>query len=177
MADRFKPEGLGTSLDIGQNLEHAKMEKEALEKNAETRHEKEKEQKKEQIEQSEAITYKWWMLLPIALIVGALVLSSTGSLGTIEDKFAPQVHQAITSIVYEQTREQYPTASEQEIALLSQKLLQEELRKLSTQQAIDELVDANKRYFMDESGAPFLLETDAYYYFRYAENIPMTTGR
>ncbi len=116
-------------------------------------------------------TYTTWILLLIALITGGIVLNTSSSLEIVEKAITIQVNNAITQSILQQTIDKYPTASEQQLRSIAGEKIKEALSSQETKKLINELTEANKQFFKDKTGQTYLLEPDAYYYLRYAENI------
>ena len=132
---------------------------------------KERSEEKKEAPIEDTTKYKWWMLLPIALILGGIVLSSSASLDVIEKGFTEQIRRALAGQALQDVHSRFPHLTSQELETISKKELEKELENPETKKAINQLVEKQKNFFRDENGNPYLLETDAYYYLRYADNI------
>ena len=119
----------------------------------------------------EEIKCPWWILLLIPLIVGGYVLSSSASLGKLEELVTKHVENSVSAAVLKKTSTQYPQLEENEIIQIAQEQTRATLKDPRTKQTIQTITEEHKQLFQDEHGTPYLLEPDAYYYLRYAENI------
>lgn len=113
---------------------------------------------------------RWWVLLPIALILSGWWLSTSADLPALEERLAPQVQNAIRQSVIQKVQQEYPHLNQQELQALAQQRVQEVLYSKQAKTLTDTAVNEYKQFFQD-NGQPYLLSYDAYYYFRYAHNL------
>ncbi len=115
--------------------------------------------------------YKLLILLIIPLIVGACILNQSTSPRNLEKFLEIQVHNALAEKILYETLEKYPQLSKTEKEIIAQTKLKEQLALPETKEYVQQLAEKQQDYFKDKNGQPYLLEPDAYYYLRQAENI------
>ncbi len=113
----------------------------------------------------------WWILLIISMIVGGYVLSSSASLDKLEELVSKHVENSVSASALQKARAQYPQLEDRKIIPIVQEQIHTTLKDPRTKQTIQKIANEQKALFQDEHGTPYLLEPDAYYYLRYAENI------
>jgi dolichyl-diphosphooligosaccharide--protein glycosyltransferase len=115
--------------------------------------------------------YKLLILIIIPLIVGAYILNQSTSTRNLEKFFEIQVHNALAEKILYETLEKYPQLSKTEKEIIAQAKLKEQLALPETKEYVQQLAEKQQDYFKDKNGQLYLLEPDAYYYLRHAENI------
>jgi len=111
------------------------------------------------------------LLLLISLIVGGIILSSSAHLSVVEELVRPQIENSLSEKILQQIRAESSFLSPQELAREVDLRTKAALTKAETIKKLNLATESNKKYFQNPQGDPYLLEPDAYYYFRYAQNI------